>query len=117
MAYFLIQAAYKPESWANQIENPRSAEDRVRPAIQALGGRLDSLYYAFGESDVVALAEFPSNDAAAAFSVMVSAAGAVKSVKTTPLMTVNEGIEMMKKAGQVAGKYAPPIDAQKLTTG
>ncbi len=116
MAYFLIQAAYTPESWANQIGNPRSAEDRIRPAIQALGGRLDSLYYAFGESDVVAFAEFPSNEAAGAFSVMVSAGGAVKSVKTTPLMTVNEGMEMMKKAGQVAGRYTAPIDAAKVAT-
>jgi uncharacterized protein with GYD domain len=116
MPYFLVQAAYKPESWANQIEDPRSAEDRVRPAIQALGGRLDSLYYAFGEADVVAIAEFPSNDAAGAFSVMVTAAGAVKSVKTTPLMTVGEGIEMMKKAGQVSGKYTAPIDAEKIAS-
>ena len=115
MAYFLIQATYKPESWANQIENPRNAEDRIRPAIQALGGRLDALYYAFGESDVVGIAEFPSNDAAGAFSVMITAAGAVKSVKTTPLMTVNEGMEMMKKAGQVAGKYKAPTSAQKVS--
>lgn len=115
MAYFLIQATYKPDAWANQIENPRSVEDRVRPAIQALGGRLDSAYYAFGEADVVAIAEFPSNDAAGAFSVMVTAAGAIKSVKTTPLMTVTEGIEMMKKAGQVAGKYKAPIDAEKVS--
>ncbi|HEX6350877.1 MAG TPA: GYD domain-containing protein [Candidatus Dormibacteraeota bacterium] len=115
MAYFLIQASYKPESWANQIADPRSVEDRIRPAIQELGGRLDSTYYAFGEADVVAIAEFPSNDAAGAFSVMVTAAGAMKSVKTTPLMTVNEGIEMMKKAGQVAGKYKAPTSAQKVS--
>jgi uncharacterized protein with GYD domain len=117
MAYFLIQATYKPESWANQIEDPRSVEDRIRPAVQALGGRLDSAYYAFGEADVVAIAEFPSNDAAGAFSVMVTAAGAVKSVKTTPLMTVNEGMEMMKKAGQTASKYKAPVSAQKVTSG
>jgi hypothetical protein len=36
----------------------------------------------------------------------ISAGGAVKAVKTTPLMTFEEGIEALKKA-EVA-QYAPP---------
>lgn len=109
MAYFLIQAAYTPESWAAQIRSQENAEDRVRPVIEGLGGRLGVLYYAFGEYDVVAIGEFPTNDAAAAFSLAVTAGGALKTVKTTPLMTISEGIAAMKKAGDVTGKYKPPV--------
>jgi len=61
---------------------------------------------AFGEYDVVGVINRPSNVEAAAFSPAVAAGGAVKSIKTTPLMTIQEGIEAMKQA-PVAG-YVPP---------
>ena len=42
----------------------------------------------------------PDNVSAAAFAVAVAAGGACKNVKTTPLLSIAEGIEAMKKAGQ-----------------
>lgn len=114
MGYYLIQVAYTPESWASQIKSKANVEDRIRPSVQALGGRIDSIYYAFGEYDVMAIGEFPSNDAAAAFSLAVTAGGALKAIKTTPLMTVAEGQSAMGKAGEVAAKYKPPVG--QLTT-
>ena len=54
----------------------------------------------------MAIAEFPDNVSVAAFSVAASAGGAVKSIKTTPLMTADEGIEMMRKAA--GSGYRPP---------
>ncbi len=109
MAYFLVQAAYTPESWKAQIRDQPNIEDRLRPSIQNLGGRIDSIYYAFGDHDVIAIVEFPSNDAAAAFSLMASAGGAVKTVKTTPLMTVSEGLQAMGKASSAASLYKAPV--------
>ena len=50
--------------------------------------------------------EMPSNTEAAAFAVAAAAGGSIKSIKTTPLMTIEEGISAMKKAGQLA--YVPP---------
>ena len=61
---------------------------------------------AFGEYDAVVMAEMPDNAAAAALSVAASAGGAFKSIKTTPLMSVQEGMEAMRKAGRSA--YRPP---------
>jgi uncharacterized protein with GYD domain len=60
----------------------------------------------FGEDDVVAICELPDNVSAAAFSLAVSAGGALKTSKTTPLMTFEEGIEAMKKAPKAG--YRPP---------
>ena len=106
MPHYLIQAAYTPEAWATLVKNPQSRAEAVRPVIEGLGGKLVALYLAFGEYYVVALAEMPDNVSAAAFSMAATAGGALKAVKTTPLMTTEEAVEAMRKAGQAA--YRPP---------
>ncbi len=60
----------------------------------------------FGEYDVVAILQVPDHVSVAAFSMAVSAGGAVKSFKTTPLMSLEEGVEAMKKASG-SGYQAP----------
>jgi uncharacterized protein with GYD domain len=106
MPYYLIQTAYTPESWAKLIKSPQDRIEAVRPAVEAMGGRIDTGYISFGEYDLVAIAEFPDNVSAAAFAISVAEKGGVKSYKTTPLMTMDEGQEAMKRAG--GSSYAPP---------
>ena len=106
MPHYLFQLAYTGEAWGAQIGNPQNRLEAVRPAVEGLGGRIESFYLAFGEYDVVAIAESPDNISVAAFSVAASAGGAVKSIRTTPLMTVDEGKEMLRKAA--GSGYRPP---------
>ena len=106
MPHYLFQVAYTAEAWAAQIRNPQNRLDVVRPVIESLGGRIETAYLAFGDHDVVLICEFPDNVSAGALSVAVTAGGALKSLKTTPLMTVDEGIEMMRKAA--GSGYRPP---------
>ena len=106
MSKYLIQLAYTSDAWATQVKNPKSALDRATTVIESLGGKIESFYYAFGEYDVVAIIQFPDNASAGAFSVAASAGGAVKAIKMTPLMTIDEGMDMMRKASG-AGYRAP----------
>ena len=106
MPHYLLQASYTGEAWGTQIQNPQNRLEAMRPTVEGLGGSIESAYYAFGEYDIVAIVEFPDNISIAAFSVVASAGGAIKAVKTTPLMTANEGIEMMRKAA--GSGYRPP---------
>lgn len=106
MARYLFQASYTSEAWAAQVSNPQNRTDVIRPVIERLGGRLECAYLSFGDYDVVVIAELPDNTSAAAFSLAASAGGGVKAVKTTPLITVEEGIEAMKKAAGAG--YRPP---------
>lgn len=106
MPYYMLQGAYTSEAWATQIANPQNRIEVVRPMFERLGGRIETVYYAFGEYDVVVIAEFPDNVSAAAISVAINAGGAFKAAKTTPLLTVEEGIEVMRKAGGAG--YRPP---------
>ena len=106
MAYYLQQAAYTPEAWATQLKNPQNPLERLRSGTEELGGSIVGLWYAFGEYDLVAIVQFPDNVSVAAASMAASAGGATKALKTTPLMTAEEGLEAMKKAGESG--YRPP---------
>jgi uncharacterized protein with GYD domain len=106
MAHYLVQVAYTPEAWAAQVKNPQYRVEAVRLVLEHLGSRFESVHYAFGEYDVVIILEAPDNVSAAALSLAVTAGGACKAVKTTPLMTIDEGIAAMKKAGEAG--YRPP---------
>ena len=99
MAKYLIQASYTSDTWAAMVKNPQNRLAAITPIVEKLGGTIESFYYAFGEYDVIAIGEFPDNVSAAALSLTITAGGGVKSIKTTPLMTVEEGIEAMKRAG------------------
>ena len=67
MAHFLAQVAYSPEGWQALVKNPQNRIEAVRPAIEKLGGKIDTAYFAFGEYDVVVIFQMPENVNAAAF--------------------------------------------------
>ena len=106
MPKYLIQTAYTPESWAAMTKKPEDRLEAVRPAIEDLGGKLDVGYISFGEYGLVAIVDFPDNVSAASFSMSVASKGGVKAFKTTPLMTMDEAVRAMEKAG--GSKYEPP---------
>jgi len=106
MPQYLVQAAYTPDAWAAMVKSPQNRLEAVRPVIEKLGGKTQGGWLSFGEYDIVVICELPNNVSAAAFSMAASAGGAVKALKTTPLMTVEEAMEAMRKAGGVG--YRPP---------
>jgi uncharacterized protein with GYD domain len=109
MAHYLIEARYTAQSWATQIVSPGNAIDRITPAMEACGGKLQCLYYAFGDRDVVGIGDFPTPEAASAFALVISASGATEMFRTTPLMSVDQGMESLRLAGEVRSRYAPPV--------
>ena len=106
MPHFLIQAAYTNDAWGTQVGNAQNVLDRIQPAVAKFSGKVESGYYSFGEFDVLLIAEFPTNSDAAAFAMAVTAGGATSAFKTTPLMTIGEGMDAMAKAG--GSGYRPP---------
>jgi len=106
MAHYLVQAAYTAEEWAGMVKSPQNRIEAIKPAVEGLGGKVVGGWYAFGEYDVVAVLEMPDNVSAAAFSLAAAAGGAVKALKTTPLMTGEEAMAAMQKASGAG--YRPP---------
>lgn len=106
MAYYLLQTAYTPAGWAAMTKNPHNRLDATRPVVQRLGGSIESGWMTFGDYDLLTICQMPDNVSAAALSMAVSSGGAVKAVKTTPLITIEEGLDAMAKAAQT--EYTPP---------
>jgi uncharacterized protein with GYD domain len=106
MARYLFQLSYTPEAWAAMLKEPQNRVERVAPALEQLGGRFVDVYYTLGDYDIIGIMELPDNVGASAFAMAVIAGGAAKAYKTTPLVSVEEGIEAMRKGGQIG--YRPP---------
>jgi uncharacterized protein with GYD domain len=106
MAHYLFQVSYTAAAWAAFLKNPQDRSKAVQGAIEELGGKVEGFWLSFGESDIVGVIQMPDNVSAAAFAIAVAAGGACKSVKTTPLLTMDEGQAAMKKAA--GSKYRPP---------
>jgi uncharacterized protein with GYD domain len=109
MAHYLIEVGYTPQAWASQIDTQPNVVDRITPAVKAAKGSIQSIYYAFGDVDLVGIIDFPTPEDAAAFALAVTASGALRSFKTTTLLTVDQGMTSMKRAGDIRGKYTPPL--------
>ena len=99
MPSYLVQVSYSVDALAAFIKKPQDRTEVVRKAIEKLGGSLNGIWFSFGDHDVVALLDMPDNTSAAAFALAIGAGGACRSVKTTPLLAVEEGMAAMKKAG------------------
>ena len=99
MAKFLIQAGYSHEGIKGVIKDGGTGRrTAVEAATKSVGGRIEAFYFAFGESDVVAIVDAPDNVSTAAFALAVGATGALSSFKTTVLMTPEEIDQAAKKA-------------------
>ena len=110
MALYMYQAAYVGGSWAAQLKNPQNRAESVGRAVcEAVGGKLVGSWYCFGEYDLIIIADVPDNASMTAIAVGVAAGGAVKSAKTTELMSGADAVAGMKKAEAVTRTYKPAL--------
>jgi uncharacterized protein with GYD domain len=105
MPSYLVQASYTSEALKALIATPQDRTPVVAKAVKSLGGKLVASWLAFGDYDVVFIMEMPDNVSAAAMALSGFAGGSLKSIKTTPLMSIEEGITALKKAG--TSSYKP----------
>ena len=108
MSLYLYELSYTAESLAAQIKNPQDRIPAVaKPILDKIGGTLVGGGYSLGDADVVILIDVPDDVSAAAVAVAVSAGGAVTSSKTTKLLSGDEWVSALTKAGDIAGVYTP----------
>ena len=104
MPLYLSRFSYTPETWARMIANPEDRREAAKSYIESVGGRLQGFWYGFGSHDGYTLWEAPDNVSMAAVALAVGSGGAVTSLETTVLMTVEETMDALKKAQQVSYK-------------
>ena len=97
MPKYLIQANYVGEGLKGLLkEGGSSRRAAVEKLLGSVGGRVETFYYAFGDTDAFVIVDVPDNVTAAALSLAVNAAAAV-TVKITVLLTAEEIDAAVKK--------------------
>lgn len=104
MAKYLIQANYVGDGLKGLLKEGGSARRAaVNELLGSVGGKVESFYYAFGDTDAFMIADVPDNVSAAALSLTVRATGVVN-VKATVLLTPEE----VDAAAKKTVKYRAP---------
>ena len=104
MPKYLIEGKYT-QTGAQGLarEGGVSRANAVAAAAESVGGRLESFYYAFGETDAYVVLDLPDNVAAAAVALAVNGSGAV-TIRTSVLLTPEE----IDEATRRSVGYRPP---------
>ena len=104
MPKYLIQANYVGEGLKGLLkEGGSSRRAAVEKLFGSVGGRVETFYYAFGDTDLFVIADVPDNVTAAALSLIVNAAGTA-TARVTVLLTPEE----IDAAAKVTATYRPP---------
>lgn len=104
MPHYCHQVSYTKEAWARLVVNPQDRSQIINAAVENLGGKILTTYFAFGAFDAIAITEMPDNISAAAIAMAFAAGGAVANIQTTPLMTTAEALEALRRAGSCGYK-------------
>ncbi len=104
MPYYLWQASYTLDGVKGLRKDGGSKRRAVvQQMVEKAGGKQHAFYFAFGDSDVYGIAEFPDHATAIGLSLAVNASGAVN-FRTTVLVTPEE----MDAAARKTVSYSAP---------
>ena len=106
MPLYMTQVSYTPDVWARQMEDPKAQANALGDMLRRAGCKMVSFYYAFGDYDAVLITEAPDNVTIASVLIAAAGGGALSSLRSTVLMTADEGVEAISRAKSVG--YAPP---------
>jgi uncharacterized protein with GYD domain len=108
MGKYLIKVSYVGEGVTGLLKEGGSGRRKAsEKVIEALGGSIEAMYYAFGETDAFIIVDLPDNASAVTASLLVNASGRVK-VTYTPLFTSEEIDQAAEKGGQIHAAYRAP---------
>ena len=94
---FLISGSYTAEGAKGLLtEGGSGRKAAVQKALEGLGGKLDALYYTFGDNDVIVICDVPDVASGLALSIVANASGTVN-ISSTPLISVEEVDAACKK--------------------
>jgi uncharacterized protein with GYD domain len=104
MAKFLLKASYDADGVKGVLKDGGTGRRAVvEKMTEAMGGKVEAFYFAFGDDDAYVIVDLPDNTSAAAISLTVNASGPAR-VKTVQLLTPEEIDEATKKSVD----YRPP---------
>ena len=117
MAKYAFLGGYTDKTWATLIDNPENRRGAVERAAEAVGAKLETIYWSFGDDDFLCILEAPDDTAAAAIGVGVASSGALRNTRTIKLITSDELVNLLGKAKTVTAAYVPPGQRKPVGVG
>ena len=108
MPVYMYQASYSGEAIKALVNNPQDRTGAAQAAIEANGGTMVGAWMAFGEDDLVVIADMPDDESMVGVALAISSTGTIVGGKTTKLLTLDQAVSGMKKAKAVLSAYKPP---------
>jgi uncharacterized protein with GYD domain len=105
MPSYLLQASYTSEALAALMKTQQDRTGVIRKTVENLGGTMIGSWLSFGDYDIVLIVDMPDNVSIAAMALAAGAGGSLRGTKTTPLLSVDEGLAAARKAA--ASGYTP----------
>jgi uncharacterized protein with GYD domain len=97
MPKYLFHGTYTEAGLKGLIkEGGIKRREAVEKAVEAVGGKLEAFYFAYGDDDFYFIADNPDPNSAITASLLASATGTVR-LKTIVLITPEEVDEAVKK--------------------
>ena len=106
MPKYLVEGRYTCDGLkglAREGSSRRRAD--IARTIESAGGKLESLYFAFGDADFYIIYDAPDNTSAAALSVVANQSGFVTS-KVIVLLTTEDMDQAIKRTATI--EFLPP---------
>jgi uncharacterized protein with GYD domain len=104
MPRFLNIGKYSPEAAKTIMATGGTARrTNLENMVSGLGGRLESMDFAFGSDDVFVIADLPDNKTAAAVTLTVSGTG-LSNTRTVVLLTPED----LDETAKIHPDYRPP---------
>ncbi len=108
MSIYMYQGTYSREAINALVQNPQNRTAAVQAVVEANGGTLIGCWMAFGEYDIVVIADMPDDESMAGVALAVTCAGTASSGKTTKLLTMDQAVTAMNSAQSVVNSYTAP---------
>ena len=112
MAKYVILFSVTGETLVKFIENPTDRRGPVSQLAEAVGGKLESYYWMFGQYDGLAIFEAPDSASAAALALAAASSGAFRQVETHELIAADDLVSVLARAKQLRPSYQPPGSGQ-----
>lgn len=104
MAKYLLKVSYTAEGVKGVLKDGGTKRRQAAEAsVKSAGGKLESMYFAFGEDDVYCIIDAPDNVSVAAAAMTIGSSGLVK--PTTVVLLTPEEVDQAAKKGTT---YTPP---------
>ena len=107
MPLYITRGNYSAATVAGMMAKPEDRTEAVAQLFAAVGGKLHALYFTFGKTDFLLIAEARNEKDMVAALLAAAGSGAVTNLDTTVAISAADMKGAFAKAKSVAKKYRP----------